>query len=71
MLALAVLELQVAPFQTQPNKTLANYSWLEQHHGSPVPFNASVACSRGQQRLAGTDCLGVKNASAVYVRRQP
>ena len=71
MLALAVLELQVAPFQPQPNKTLANYSWLEQHHGSPVPFNASVACSRGQQRLAGTDCLGVKNASAVYVRRQP
>jgi hypothetical protein len=69
MLALAVLELQVAPFL--PNETLAHYAWLEQHHGSVVPFNASVACSRGQQRLAGTDCLGVKAAAAVYVRRQP
>jgi hypothetical protein len=69
MLALAVLELQVAPFL--PNETLAHYAWLEQHHGSAVPFNASVACSRGQQLLAGTHCLGVKAAAAVYVRRQP
>ena len=43
MLALKVLNTQVAPFQ--PNPTLKNYSWLEQHHGSPVPFNVSEACT--------------------------
>lgn len=69
MLALLVLEMQVAPFVSQPE--LTNYSWLQQHHGSAVPFNASVECFRGVKVLAGTECHGVQNAAAVYVRRQP
>jgi hypothetical protein len=69
MLALHVLDMQVAPFL--PHEALANYSWLEQHHGSAVPFNVSVACFKGEQLLAGAECHGVKSESAVYVRREP
>lgn len=69
MLALLVLKMQIAPFVSQPE--LTNYSWLQQHHGSAVPFNASVGCFRGVKVLAGTECHGVQNAAAVYVRQQP
>lgn len=64
-----VLHMQVAPFVSQPE--LTNYSWLQQHHGSAVLFNASVECFRGVKVLAGTECHGVQNAAAVYVRQQP
>jgi len=64
-----LVDTQVAPFVSQPAQT--NYSWLQQHHGSAVPFNVSVACFRGVKALAGSECHGVENAAAVYVRRQP
>lgn len=69
MPALLVLDVQVGPFVSQ--SALTNYSWLQQHHGSAVPFNASVKCFQGDKQLAGTECHGVQNAAAVYVRRQP
>jgi hypothetical protein len=69
MLALKVLNTQVAPFQ--PNPTLKNYSWLEQHHGSPVPFKVSEACFKGGVLQAASECHNAKDAAAVYVRKQP
>ena len=68
-LALSVVDMEVAPFA--PNHNLSNYSWLEQHHGSSVPFNLSVACFQGGVLQPAEQCTGAKDAAAVYVRRQP
>jgi hypothetical protein len=70
MLELHITDMQVAPFKVHPDD-YTNYSWLEQHHGSAVPFNVSVACFRESEPLRATECRNVKNASAVYVRPKP
>ena len=68
-LKLRFVGMQVAPFA--PNPALKNYSWLEQRHGSAVPFNVSVACFKGGELQAASECHNAKDAAAVYVRKQP
>lgn len=69
MLASTVVEIQIAPFQSR--SALTNYSWIEQHHGSAVPFNVSVSCVRGLQAVAPSQCQRTQNGAAVYVRTRP
>jgi len=69
MLALAVLNLQIAPFYSQP--TLTNYSWIKQQDGVAIPFNVSVSCMKNAEIFPATICQSVQDNAVVYVRTQP
>jgi hypothetical protein len=69
MLALKILDMQVAPFI--PVAASLAYSWVEAKAESAMPYNVSISCFKGAILVPDSQCIPVKDATAVYVRPKP
>jgi len=69
MLSLKIVDMQVAPFI--PFAASLSYSWVEEKARSAMPYNVSISCFKGESLVPAIQCLAVKDAAGVYVRRQP